>query len=130
VRFVLDNNLSHVLAELLRKVDFDVVHLREHYNGRGDVPDVEWMWDLAKRKGGAVTYDRQIQAKPNERAALEASGLTIIFVTHTVQSLPRHQQLAFFIGHWANAEEAAASARPHRCWFRWQANGKVKPYEK
>jgi uncharacterized protein with PIN domain len=130
VRFVLDNNLPPKLAEILRIAGSDVVHLREHCDGRGDVPDVEWMHDLATRKWIAITYDRQIQAKPNERSALLASGLTIIFVTNTVQTLSHKQQLAFFIGHWDNAEEAAANARPHKCWFLWQANGKVKPYNK
>lgn len=129
MRFVLDNNLPPKLATVLQAMGLDAIHIRELY-GRGDVPDVEWMVDVAQKSWVALTFDRKILVKPNERAALLATGLSIVFVSSTVQTLTMNKQVAFFIGHWENAVEAAQSSRPHKCWFLWQPNGRVKPYGK
>lgn len=127
MKFFLDNNMPLKLAAVLRAMDLEVVHLRDHY-GRGDITDEQWMLDIAKVGWPALTYDRKIAAKPSERDALKAAGLTIIFVKQSVLHLPEKQQVSFFIGHWDAMVEVVSLARPGRRWFLWRQNGKVEPY--
>lgn len=131
MRFVLDNNLPPKLAFFLKEMDVDIVHLRELYDGRGDIPDVQWIADLAKNGDVMVTFDRKITSRKHERAALESSGLTIFFVAESVQDIvDEKKRVAFFLGIWSDVQLAAENARRGRCWFQIQRNGKVTAFEK
>ncbi len=128
MKFFLDNNMPLKLAGVLRAMDLEVVHLREHYD-RADITDEQWMTDIGKLGWPALTYDRKIAAKPSEREALKAAGLTIVFVKNSILHLPEKKQVAFFIEHWDTMVEEVARARAGRRWFMWRQNGKVEPHE-
>lgn len=130
MRFVLDNNLPPKLARVLQGMDVDVVHIRDLYEGRGDIPDVEWMMSLAKRGDVAITFDRKILAKPHERQALELSGLTIIFIAKGLQDFGIFEQVGLLVRAWPALELAAKNARRGTSWFKLTVNGRVVPYEK
>lgn len=127
MKFFLDNNLPPKLAQMLRVDEVDVVHLSDVYPR--NVADEVWIPDVAKKKWVTITHDRKILVRPSEKAALLAAGSTIIFVKGGVQKYTLRKQLAFFLEHWDSAVAAAESAKPHKCWFMWQQNGRVKDYE-
>lgn len=127
MKFFLDNNMPSKLAAVLRAMELEVVHLREHY-GRGDIADEQWMTEVAKLGWPALTYDRKIAAKPSERDALRSAGLIIVFVKPAVLHWPEKKQVAFFIEHWDAMTDVVEKARPSRRWFLWRQNGKVEPY--
>ena len=112
-------------------MDVDIVHLRELYEGRGDIPDVQWVAELAKNGDVMLTYDRKITSHRHEREALESSGLTIFFIADSVQDITdEKKRVAYFLDIWSDIEIAAKSARRGKCWFQIQRNGKVGPFEK
>jgi hypothetical protein len=68
-----------VVAEALRAAGAKVeVHL-DHF--RGDMPDIEWIPEVAKRNWVLITKDQNIRRNPLERTAYEAAKLRGFIVT-------------------------------------------------
>lgn len=72
--FFLDHQIGrYQVAEALRAAGAKVeVHL-DHFPG--DMPDIEWIPDVARRDWVLITKDQNIRRNPLERAAYQASRL-------------------------------------------------------
>jgi hypothetical protein len=75
----LDNNLSPKYAEMIRDAfSEDVCALREHFPA--DTPDEVWIPEIGKRGWVLITEDNRIRKRPQERLALQLSGVTAFFL--------------------------------------------------
>jgi hypothetical protein len=120
----LDNDLSPALAEVLRQVDADAVHLREKFDPA--TPDEEWLPRVAREGWVLVTADERMRKRPAQRLVLQACGITGLFLFKGFLRLQKREQVAWFVKHLTGIEEqvgrlpAGTSARIHQ-------NGKVEP---
>jgi predicted nuclease of predicted toxin-antitoxin system len=78
--FFLDHQIGrYQVAEILRAAGAKVeVHL-DHFPG--DMPDVEWIPEVARRDWVLITKDQNIRRNPLERAAYRAARLRGFVVT-------------------------------------------------
>lgn len=74
--FFIDRNLGRRFAEILEAASIDV---RRHDDEFPSItPDDEWMAEVGARGWIAVTRDKRIRYKPNERAAVLAHRVRMI----------------------------------------------------
>lgn len=82
LNFVLDENISHKLADILPHVcpDCDVKHLTSLY-GQGS-PDAEWLGKLGRMttKPVVIGGDGRILRNRAEQQALKSAGLTFVLL--------------------------------------------------
>lgn len=78
--FFLDHQIGrYQVAEALRATGAKIeVHL-DHF--AGDMPDVEWIPEVARRNWVLITKDQNIRRNPLERTAYEAARLRGFVVT-------------------------------------------------
>ena len=107
-----DHCLSRRIAEALRCLGEDVVHLRHCYPEGQAVEDPEWI-DLCGEYGWAVvTCDGRIRKHSAESEALEDAGVPSIFIWGGYAMLLKWPQIAWMAKHWPTIEEALAKAKP------------------
>jgi len=122
VRFFLDNNLSPKLAAVLRALDHDVVHLREHF--AESAADVDWIPEVAANGWTVITVDHAIRSRPHEREVWRSSRICVFFLQKGVLKLRIHDQVAWVVSAWEGIVRAASRARPGQC-FLLQMNRKI-----
>lgn len=110
MKYFFDNNLSPRYAAMLRALDVDVTHLREHY-GRGDIDDEVWMPEIAKEGWVAVTQDRAIERRPHQAALRQRVGLRMIYLPSAFMKMPLWDQATFLVRLWRQIDQAAEDMR-------------------
>lgn len=76
--FFTDRNLGKQFPGILREAGFVVERHGDHF--RDDVPDEEWIAEVARRDWVGITHDRAIRRRPNEKAAVLEACLRLIVV--------------------------------------------------
>jgi hypothetical protein len=85
VTYFFDNNIAPAIAEALRVLRQDTVHIADCAT-RGivrDDTDIAWMPKVAKVGWFAVTVDNNIHRRREEKAAREACGLRVVYLPGT-----------------------------------------------
>ena len=90
--FFTDRDLGKRFPDLLRGAGFEVERHADHF--APDCPDTDWLREVGARGWAAITHDRQIRYKPNERAAVMAHGVALLVV---IGAVPYPQLAASFI---------------------------------
>jgi hypothetical protein len=82
LKLLIDNNLSHTLAQSLQPLfpEHEIVALRQKF--RANTQDVDWITSLDAEGGwAALTAERRLKTRPHERLALERSNVVFFFLT-------------------------------------------------
>ena len=90
--FFTDRDLGRQFPEALRSAGLTVERHSDHF--ADDALDEEWIAEVAARGWVAVTHDKAISRRPNERAAVFAAGLALIVV---VGGAPQSELAANFV---------------------------------
>ena len=129
MKYFFDNNLSPVIAEALRVLGQDAIHIAdcaEHGLHRGDA-DVEWMPKVAQLGWIAVTVDNHILRRAEERRVRQASGLCVVYLYGAFgRKLKGFQQAVFLMRAWEAIVKATSSAQPGQC-FEVTEGMRVRP---
>ncbi len=127
--YFFDNNIAPAIAEALRVLRQDTVHIADCAT-RGilrDDTDIAWMPKVAKLGWFAVTVDNNIHRRREEKAAREACGLRVVYLPGTFgRKLHFFQQAVFVVRAWENLVDATKNARGGAC-FKVTENHKVVP---
>ena len=73
-----DRDLGKRFPEILRSAGLTVERHADHF--APDAPDEEWLETVGKRGWIALTHDRRIRYKPNERDAVMRHGVALFVV--------------------------------------------------
>lgn len=136
MKFFFDEHISPRIVEALRCLEprmrpdgastHDLVHLREKYNGRGGVPDTDFIPEVAGEGFIIITAD-QAQKKNKGKHAAESRAYrtsgAIAFWLPRIYANPRKksdepgkeyrfEQAAFIFKSWPAIKRAAETARP------------------
>lgn len=85
MKYFFDNNVAPAIAEVLRVLRQDTLHIcecAEHDIARDDI-DIDWMPKVAKLGWVAVTVDNNIQRQREEKRVREACGLRVVYLQVT-----------------------------------------------
>jgi hypothetical protein len=77
--FLDENTSSRLVIDALLALGFRVELHKNHFNPGTE--DAVWLGVVAKKKWIAVTRDQRIRYRPNEIAAVRASGARMVFIT-------------------------------------------------
>lgn len=102
--FFFDRNIAVRLARMLDAYDLDntVRHQDDDTRFAASSTDIDIIEVLSQEKPRPIliTADFSMSRKPNERAALARSGLTVVFLRKRFHSLPRHDQAVKLLSIW------------------------------
>jgi hypothetical protein len=73
-----DRDLGRRFPEILRTGGLAVERHADHF--APDTPDEEWLEEVGKRDWIALTHDRRIRYKPNERDAVLRHGVALLVI--------------------------------------------------
>ncbi|HEY1362193.1 MAG TPA: hypothetical protein VGF60_08105 [Xanthobacteraceae bacterium] len=73
-----DRDLGRAFAEILRSGGLRVERHAQHF--AADTPDEVWLEEVGKRGWIALTHDRRIRYKPNERDAVMRHGVALLVI--------------------------------------------------
>jgi hypothetical protein len=100
-----DRDLGKRFAEILRSNGLTVERHADHF--ASDAPDEVWLEGVGKRRWIALTHDRRIRYKPNEREAVMRHRVALLVIVGAapfqdlaqafVATLPRIEQ--FLVNH-------------------------------
>ena len=107
--FFFDNTFPRRLVEILKLLDVEATHLREHFPA--DTIDVTWIPWVGKKGWIIVTGDRGIAKKPAERKALEEAQTISLFLAKGIIHKPLFELVAFIVRHWPTIEKAVERAK-------------------
>ena len=90
--FFTDRNLGKQFPNYLKKAGINVEKHSDHFED--NAKDEEWLTEIGKRGWYAITYDKRIRYKPNEKGAIKRFnvGLFVLF-----GKFPLHLQAINFI---------------------------------
>lgn len=90
--FFTDRDLGRRFPDVLQEAGIPVERHGDHF--ADDAPDVEWISKVASRGWIALTHDKAISRRPNERDAVLQAGLGLLIV---VGSAPYPELAANFV---------------------------------
>lgn len=90
--FFTDRDLGNRFADILIEAGIAVERHREHF--ADDAKDVDWISEVARRGWVAITHDKAISRRPNERDAVLQAGLGLLIV---VGAAPYHELARNFV---------------------------------
>lgn len=125
--FFFDNNTPPRFSAALRAFDHDVRHITEcveHFPRKGATPDEEWIPIIGRLGWIAVTSDRRILAREQQRRLLIEAKLITFFMPSGFVNLPLWPQFELLVKAWPNIVSAAERARSGDL-YEVQQNGKV-----
>ena len=73
-----DRDLGQRFPDILMAAGIDVERHKTHF--ADDAPDEEWIAEVAKRGWIAITHDKAISRRPNERQAVLDAGLGLLIM--------------------------------------------------
>jgi predicted nuclease of predicted toxin-antitoxin system len=126
-RYFFDECLSRKVAEALRVLGVDVIHLRDEW-GEG-VKDVDWIARIKREGRIVITQDGAMRRKDAERVALRESPVVFVFMNSALTKMDGLKQAGWLLTHWEDIEHGVAKARTGDC-FEVTQNGKIKAVEK
>jgi hypothetical protein len=101
--------LPPALATVLRTLDYDVVHLREHF--AEDTTDERWLPEVGKQGWAILTVDLRIAKSRSTQEVLKAANTVSIFLFPGFQKMGRDQQVAWIVQHFSEIERRAESSK-------------------
>ena len=124
--YFLDNTFGRQIAAILRLLKVDAIHLQEEY--APDTKDVVWIPEVSRKGYLLITGDGRIRKGSAERAALEQSQLSAVFLHSGYTSRTIWEQVAFLVQHWPAIEKEARKMKPGETRFLG-VNGTLTTYE-
>ncbi|HEY0394100.1 MAG TPA: DUF5615 family PIN-like protein [Candidatus Elarobacter sp.] len=109
MKIFLDNMLPPALADVLRALEYDVVHLREHF--APNAKDEDWLPVVGKRGWAIVTVDHRIAKSRATQELLKAANTVAVFLFPSFQALNRDKQVAWIVEHFSVIRSAVESAK-------------------
>jgi PIN like domain len=73
-----DRDLGRQFPEILKSGGLNVERHADHF--AHDTPDAAWLEEVGKRRWIALTHDRRIRYKPNERDAVMGHGVALLVI--------------------------------------------------
>ncbi len=113
-RYFFDNNISPAIAESLRALDENAIHICEcaEHEIERHAADIDWMPKVAKLGWIAITVDNNIRRRAEEKKVREACGLRVVYLPGTFgRKLHFFEQAVFVIRAWQNIVTATKGAR-------------------
>lgn len=111
--FFFDNNLPRRAVEILKLVEYEVVHFQEIYPHQQypvGVPDEVWIPEVGGRGWIIVAGDQRILTRPAEWVAPKKAHVVAYFVYRGFPQQKILQQARWLIKHWDNVEQHAKGA--------------------
>jgi hypothetical protein len=105
--FFLDNMLPPALATILKMLEYDVIHLREHF--AADTKDEEWIPVVGKKRWAILTVDNRIANSRATQEILRAANTVAVFLFPSFQKMNRDDQVAWTVKHFAEIKKRAES---------------------
>ena len=102
-----DRDLGKRFGEILKIGGLTVERHADHF--AHDTPDELWLAEIGKRGWIALTHDRRIRYKPNERNAVMRHGVALLVI---VGSAPFAELAHAFVATIPRIEQFLASHRP------------------
>ena len=129
MRYFFDNNLAPTIAEALKALGQDTIHMAdcEEHGIRRDDEDVAWMPRVAQLGWTAVTIDSHIRRRQEERRVRQACGLRVVYLYGSFgRKLRGFQQAVFLLRAWEEIVRVTAGAKPGQC-FEVTEGLRVRP---
>ena len=124
--YFLDNTFSKQMAEILRMLKVEAIHLQEEY--AAETKDADWIPEVALKGYTLITGDGRIRKGSAERAALEQSQLPAIFLYNGYTNTTIWEQVAFLVRHWPVIEKEARKMQSGDTRYLG-VNGNITTYE-
>jgi hypothetical protein len=122
VIFFFDNTFPHQIPAILKLLDVEAIHLRDHF--AQDTKDVVWLPEISAKGWVVITGDQNIRTRPAERIALEQANLITFFAYKGFTKQGRWEQVIWIVRHW-RAIESQASRSPQGVSYEVNVNGKI-----
>jgi hypothetical protein len=103
--YLFDNCISYRFAHMLSALGVDVKALRDVFPA--DIKDVDFIPQLHGRGWILITTDRHMKTRQIEAAALQASGVTALFLGRFYGKLSFWQQARWLVTHWPEITDFA-----------------------
>jgi hypothetical protein len=107
VVFFTDRDLGKRFPEILSSAGLTVERHQDHF--APDASDEEWLEEIGKREWIAITHDRRIRYKPNEREAIVRHRVSLLVV---VGAAPYRELAHSFVATLPRIERFLAERRP------------------
>jgi hypothetical protein len=120
--FFLDNTFPPQLAQILRLLSVDALHLQDNFPA--DTDDVDWLPEIGAKGWVVITGDRGISKKPAERKVLEEANVIAVFMAKGFTSKPIFELVSLFIRWWPEIARAVGRVKPGTS-LEVNPNGKV-----
>ena len=104
MKFFIDNNLSHSLANGMRAFGEDVDHLKDHLPE--DTPDREWLKYIGEKEYILITRDDNIRRNPAELKSLKDYSVGAFFLGG--KNRTRWQLIQQLVRNWPRIKKFAA----------------------
>lgn len=95
--------LPPALATVLKTLDYDAVHLREHFPA--DAKDEQWLPVVGENGWAILTVDVRIAKSRATQEILRAANTVAVFLFPAFQKMARDKQVAWIIEHFADFQE-------------------------
>lgn len=115
--------LPPALAKVLRTLDYDVVHLREHFPE--DAKDEQWLPEVGKNGWAILTVDLRIAKSRATQELLKAANTVSVFLFPGFQKMGRDEQVAWAVRHFSEIKRRAESSKRGTSLLARQ-NGKIE----
>jgi PIN like domain len=102
--------LPPALASVLRTLEYDAIHLREHF--AEDTKDEQWLPVVGKEGWAILTVDFRIANSRATQEILKAANTVAVFLFPSFQKMGRDKQVAWIIEHFADITKRVESTRP------------------
>ncbi len=96
--YLFDNCISYRFAHMLAALGVDARALRDVFPA--DIKDVDFIPQLRDSGWVLVTTDRHMKTRQIEAEALQASGVTALFLGRFYSKLDSWQGARWFVTHW------------------------------
>ncbi len=103
--YLFDNCISYRFAHMLATLGVDAKALRDVFPAY--IKDVDFIPQLRGQGWVLITTDRHMKTRQIEAAALQASGVTALFLGRFYSKLSFWQQARWLITHWSEITDFA-----------------------
>jgi hypothetical protein len=116
VKYFFDNCIAPNIVKILllagaEKDGHELVHIAEAQGFDREAKDPEWIPKVAAYGWVAVTVDRRIRAKPQERKLLADTGMRAVVIADGVANMRLWDQVGWWIRHWPKIAKETAKIK-------------------
>jgi hypothetical protein len=101
--------LPPALATVLRTLDYDAVHLREHFPD--NAKDEQWLPVVGRNGWAILTVDLRIANSRSTQELLKSADTVAVFLYPSFQKMGRDKQVAWIIEHFAEIKRIVESTK-------------------